>query len=121
MKLRMDGQGHLHAGKRTTDPLHSGFYVGTSLNFIGFDALVIGDGRVAIHSALHFTVDDLEEDFLYEVVAAEQAYPCLTSMLDDAAEYLNENGFIFDMNNTLHHLADKMVHEIEGNFSSGLN
>lgn len=122
MKLRMDRRGHIHVDGRTTQPLSGElFYVGNLANFIAFDALVIGDGRVVLHAMVQLAYDDLQEDFLYEVVRADAALEELVEMVEDAAEHLVEHGFTVVQNPSMNVLFERLDGELAGRHYYGPN
>jgi hypothetical protein len=91
--MEMNKEGHLSAQGKTTDPLKSGgWWLGNKLDYIGFDYMLLPNGEVALHSALSFSTDNKEEDFLYEVWPRDEAYASLKSMVEDACDYMAECG-----------------------------
>jgi len=110
-------EGHLQMSDgKTTRPVKVGevpaFYVGSSLQFIAFDYLIIDEERVALHSELHDPDTDTHEDFIYEVAERHEALTALRDMLEDALEYLEEQGYVIDYNLTPNLLIARMTQEL---------
>lgn len=76
----------------TTQPTRSQWWVGDSNQRIAFDFLKLDDGNFALHSFYGNIDDQKAEDFLYEVVAADEAEAAAESMVTDAIEYLIAEG-----------------------------
>ena len=77
--------------ERNTDPAgRRVWFTGDDADYIAFDYVILLDGRVVLHSALHSDTLKLYEDFLYEVVDRHEAVDCACSMVTDAEEYLEE-------------------------------
>jgi hypothetical protein len=76
-----------------TEPLLTGWRVGDEQDFICFDFLLLPNrDEVLIHSYLVMSSDQFDEDFLVERVPTDEALECGASMVEDAMEYLQENG-----------------------------
>lgn len=74
------------------------YYVGTPTEQrITFASMVLSDGRVVVHSALHLPERETE-DFLYEVVERHEAVDAARSMVEDAYDYLRDFNYPVDGN-----------------------
>ena len=96
----MRGRSDLHhdhiPGKGiVTEPLLTSWRVGDERDFICFDFMLVYErGEVLIHSHLVQQSIDHDELFLYESVPWYDALECAITMVDDAMNYLKENGVV---------------------------
>jgi hypothetical protein len=75
--------------------------------------MVLPDGRVAVHSALHEEGDRLpKETFLYEIADRHEALRVAESMVDDALEYLDSMGVLMDDNDSAGHFLSRLHAEL---------
>lgn len=82
-----------------TSELHA-YYVGNCLHFITLRHLLLpAEGKVVVHSEIHDSEGGYQ-DFLYEVVERHEAYRCAETMINDAKDYLLEQGVPLDMNSS---------------------
>ncbi len=93
--MNINAQGHVvNSNGLTTQPTRSQFWCGDNNFRIGFDFLVLDDGKVALHSFYGNVDDQVAEDFLYEVVESNIALASAVEMVNIALSFLLEEGAV---------------------------
>lgn len=91
--MKINERGHVvNSNGETTEPMRSQFWVGDSVHRVAFDFLKLDDGTYAIHSFYGNIEDQKAEDFLYEVVPADEAVVTASTMVKDAMDFLVAEG-----------------------------
>lgn len=91
--MKINSSGHaVNNNGETTNPIKSKFWLGDNNQRIAFEALKLDNGLIAIHS-IYGRVDDSRcEDFVYEILAPEEAVEQAISMINSAEAFLISEG-----------------------------
>lgn len=117
--MDVDAQGHiLLADGRTTNPWAAlAAYVGSDRGKVAFDYLMLPDGRVVLHSAFVDPGRGTAEDYIYEVVQRREAVQVAEDLINDAAQFLQAEGYPMDWNGGAVDLLRRLAQEV----STGLH